>query len=187
MTGVQTCALPIYHFPLSSPMQTPITPLAHHFPLFPLLVSYMNSPLNTLPICKPAAKTPCWQPLEDPSFGYKSHQEREEKGWSFGEKKGWLKGGEKRAKESFFWFLGGLPRVQKEWGFCLCFVEEKEERVVSHLWFLWCSFVVSPLGFKGCKWCNYVHHIPWMKNLFSLDNEPFYMLLHGINFIWYWC
>ena len=72
-----------HHFPLSSPMQTPITPLAHHFPLFPLLVSCMNSPLNTLPTRKPAAKTPCWQPLEDPSFGYKSHQEREEKGWSW--------------------------------------------------------------------------------------------------------
>ena len=76
-----------HHFPLSSPMQTPITPLAHHFPLFPLLVFCMNSPLNTLPTCKPAAKTPCWQPLEDLSFGYKSHQEREGKGWSFGEKK----------------------------------------------------------------------------------------------------
>ena len=44
-----------HHFPLSSPMQTPITPLAHHFPFFPLLVSCMNSPLNTLPTCKPAA------------------------------------------------------------------------------------------------------------------------------------
>ena len=44
-----------HHFPLSSPMQTPITPLAHHFPLFLLLVSCMNSPLNTLPTCKPAA------------------------------------------------------------------------------------------------------------------------------------
>ena len=47
-----------HHFPLSSPMQTPITPLAHHFPLFPLLVSCLNSPLNTLPTCKPTAKTP---------------------------------------------------------------------------------------------------------------------------------
>ena len=44
-----------HHFPLSSLMQTPITPLAHHFSLFPLLVSCMNSPLNTLPTCKPAA------------------------------------------------------------------------------------------------------------------------------------
>ena len=41
----------------------PFSPLSHHFPLFPLLVSCMNSPLNTLPTCKPAAKTPCWQPL----------------------------------------------------------------------------------------------------------------------------
>ena len=49
-----------HHFPLSSPMQTPITPLAHHFPLFPLHVSCMNSPLNTLSTCKSAAKTPCW-------------------------------------------------------------------------------------------------------------------------------
>ena len=62
-----------HHFPFFSPMQTPITPLAHHFPIFPLLVSCMNSPLNTLPTCKPAAKTSCWQPLEDPSVGYKSH------------------------------------------------------------------------------------------------------------------
>ena len=72
-----------HHFPLSSPIQTPITPLAHYFSLFALHVSCMNSPQNTLPTCKLAAKTPCWQPLEDPSFGYKSHQEREEKGWSF--------------------------------------------------------------------------------------------------------
>ena len=72
-----------HHFPLSSPMQTPITPLAHHFPLFPLLVLCMNSPLNALPTC-----SPCWQPLEDSSHGYKSHQEREKRGWSFSEKKG---------------------------------------------------------------------------------------------------
>ena len=67
-----------HHFPLFSSMQTPITPLAHHFPLFPLLVFYMNNPLNTLPTC-----SPCWQPFEDSSLGYKSHQERGERGWGF--------------------------------------------------------------------------------------------------------
>ena len=88
------------HLPITSPFLLPccqplptatlppaISPLSHHFPLFPLHVSCMNSPLNTLPTCKSAAKTPCWQPLENPSFGYKSHQEIKEKGWSFGEKK----------------------------------------------------------------------------------------------------
>ena len=40
-------------------------------------------------------------------------------------KKDWLKGGEKRAREAFFWFVDGLSRHQKEGGFSFLLVEEE--------------------------------------------------------------
>ena len=104
-----------HHFPLSSHMLPTSSnshptsynqPLSTSFPSLSPFFSHANSHHPTCPSPSPFSspcflheqppKHPphlltmlsihlCWLPLKDPSLGYKSHQEREEKGWSLSE------------------------------------------------------------------------------------------------------